>query len=218
MANLPDLTLSPWRGRLAPGTLAALQRMAKDLPVGGSTPDGEMEILYALLDNHQARNVLQLGTFLGWSALIIADLIGRRGGTLVTTDVEPTYLENCRQYAAAAGLKNIVTQQASSTNAVFAKSLAETLAFDAIYIDTTHHYAQTKAEIELYAGGVAGPKTIILFHDASEFAKTLDVERKGGVKAAILEWLAEHKDWDGTIYEPPAFPEAEFGLGAIWRR
>lgn len=217
MANLPDLTLAPWQSCLRPETLAALRAMSKEQPVAGSTPDGELSILVERLNARKARNVLQLGTFLGWSALIIADQIKPRGGTLVTVDPSEHYLGICRRYAAAAGLGNVLTLAGQSQDEKLAGDF-KSMGWDAIYIDTTHHYAQTRRELELYAGEVAGPLTTIFLHDASEYARQLDVEGRGGVKAAILEWLAEHKQWQGEICEPPKYPEAEFGLGVLWQR
>jgi hypothetical protein len=90
--------------------------------------------------------------------------------------------------------------------------------WDAIYIDTTHHYSQTCRELEIYCGRVATPGTLVLLHDASTHAQSLDVEGRGGVKAAIGEWLAAHPEWQGMICEPPVFPEAQFGLGVLAKK
>ncbi len=116
-----------------------------------------------------------------------------------------------------AGLGNILTMCHRSQDDELLTSVLS-MDWDAIYIDTIHHYTQTRLELEIYAGQVARDNTLIFLHDASEFARGLDLDGQGGVKRAILEWLAAHPDWDGEICEPPAYPQALLGLGVLWKR
>ena len=201
---------------LRPQTRAALARMAQEQDVRGSTPEGELNLIAGLLAAQGARQVLQLGTFVGWSTLVLADLVGPQG-RVVTVDPDWGFLMTTWHYAQMAALNNLTCQRGHSHDlAVIDLALAER--WDAIYIDTTHHYAQTVRELEIYCGRVAGPGTLVLLHDASTHAQSLDVEGKGGVKAAITEWLAAHPEWQGMICEPPVFPEAQFGLGVLARK
>jgi predicted O-methyltransferase YrrM len=201
---------------LRPQTRAALARMAQEQDVRGSTPEGELNLIAAWLGVQRATNVLQLGTYLGWSALVLADLVYTRGFVL-TVDPDPGYLHQAQRYAHLAELNNVhFLLGCSQDDHVVANVRGET--WDAIYIDTTHHHAQTVRELEIYCGQVAGPGTLVLLHDASTHAQSLDVEGKGGVKAAISAWLAAHPEWQGMICEPPVFPEAQFGLGVLARK
>jgi predicted O-methyltransferase YrrM len=206
---------------LRPQTRAALARMAQEQDVRGSTPEGELNLIVAFLGVQRATNVLQLGTYLGWSALVLADLVYTRGFVL-TVDPEPGYLQQARRYARLAELNNLhCIQGFSQDEAVIAKvsgGPSPGSGWDAIYIDTTHHYAQTCRELEIYCGRVATPGTLVLLHDASTHAQSLDVEGKGGVKQAIHDWLAAHPEWQGMICEPPVFPEAQFGLGVLAKK
>ena len=207
---------------LRPQTLAALARMAQEQDVRGSTPEGELNILVGLLAAQGATNVLQLGTYLGWSALVLADLVYPHG-YVVSVDPDPGYLQQAERYARLASLGNLHFIKGFSQDEDVANLANEYLSgdpptWDAIYIDTTHHYTQTCRELEIYCGQVADLGTLVLLHDASTHAQSLDVEGKGGVKAAITEWLAAHPAWQGMICEPPVFPAAEFGLGVLSRR
>lgn len=202
--------------RLRPQTRAALARMAQEQDVRGSTPDGELNIIVELLAAKGVSQVLQLGTYLGWSALVLADLVFPRG-LVFSVDPHAGYLQTARRYADLARLDNLHFIEGLSQADDVVAEVASTL-WDAIYIDTTHHYAQTVKELDIYCGQVADPGTLVLLHDASEHARSLDVEGRGGVKAAITEWLAAHPEWQGMICEPPVFPQAEFGLGVLSRR
>ena len=207
---------------LRPQTRAALARMAQEQDVRGSTPEGELNLLVGLLAAQGATKILQLGTYLGWSALVLADLVYPHG-YVVSVDPDPGYLQQAERYARLASLGNLHFIKGFSQDEDVANLANEYLSgdpptWDAIYIDTTHHYAQTVRELEIYCGQVAGPGTLVLLHDASTHAQSLDVESQGGVKAAITEWLAAHPEWQGMICEPPVFPAAEFGLGVLSRR
>lgn len=211
-----------YQGSLRPQTRAALARMAQEQDVRGSTPEGELNLIVGLLAAQGATNVLQLGTYLGWSALVLADLVHPRGFVL-TVDPHAGYLHQARRYAGLAGLNNLhFLEGLSQTEDVVAEvsggPSTPSAGWDAIYIDTTHHYAQTGRELEIYCGRVAGPGTLVLLHDASAHAQSLDVEGRGGVKQAITEWLAAHPEWQGMICEPPVFPEAQFGLGVLSKK
>lgn len=201
---------------LRPQTREALARMAQEQDVRGSTPEGELNLIVGLLAAQGATRILQLGTYLGWSALVLAELAGPRG-FLFTVDPESGYLHVARRYTREAELNNVHFILGSSQDEAVVTDVLGT-PWDAIYIDTTHHYAQTCRELEIYCGRVATPGTLVLLHDASTHAQSLDVEGKGGVKQAIHEWLAAHPEWQGMICEPPVFPEAQFGLGVLARR
>ncbi len=205
-----------YRMFLGGSTQLALDRLAAEQDVRGSTDAGALNLIAALVLASGAKNVLQLGTYLGWSALVLADLVGPKG-QVVTVDPDWGFLQIANHYSDLAGLHNLTYVVGFSHHDKVVAEVART-PWDAIYIDTTHHYAQTVAELEIYCGRVAGPGTLVLLHDASTHAQSLDVEGKGGVKAAITEWLAAHPDWQGMIYEPPAFPAALFGLGVLTRR
>jgi predicted O-methyltransferase YrrM len=206
-----------YQDALRPQTRAALARMAQEQDVRGSTPEGELNILVGLLAAQGATNVLQLGTYLGWSALVLADLVFPRG-LVVSVDPDDGYLQQAKHYARLAGLDNNISFLKGFSHDGHVVARAKLGPWDAIYIDTTHHYQQTVRELEIYCGRVADPGTLVLLHDASEHARSLDVEGKGGVKQAIHEWLAAHPEWQGMICEPPVFPEAQFGLGVLSRR
>jgi len=205
-----------YQDSLRPETVAALVRMEQEQDVRGSTPEGELNLIAGLLAAKSVRPILQLGTYLGWSALVLADLAWPRSFVL-TVDPDAGYLQQAERYARLAGLDNLRFLQGFSQDEHVVANVEAHL-WGAIYIDTTHHYAQTCRELEIYCGRVAGPGTLVLLHDASTHAQSLDVEGKGGVKAAITEWLATHPEWQGMICEPPVFPEAQFGLGVLARR
>ncbi len=62
-----------------------------------------------------------------------------------------------------------------------------------IFLDSSHEYASTLAELESWYPELAAGGLIVL-HDTSEFAESFDVTKKGGVARALREWRQLHPE------------------------
>jgi cephalosporin hydroxylase len=62
-----------------------------------------------------------------------------------------------------------------------------------VFVDSSHEYASTLAELELWYPALA-PGGFIVLHDASEFATSFDVTQKGGVRRALGDWRQTHPE------------------------
>lgn len=204
---------------LRPRALSTLTRMRADLgdQMTGTTPDEDLTVIAGVLVASQARRVLQLGTFFGYSTVVIADVIAapNHDWRVVSVDPDPRYNQMAKKYTDMAGLDCVEYWEGTSESQDTAQR-AGLETWDAIYIDTTHQYPQTRREIEIYTA-LAGPQAVILFHDASTHAQTLDLQQQGGVKRAFWEFLSTHPDWQGMIFERPAF-RGLFGVGVMTRK
>lgn len=206
-----------YKQHLARATLDALDALYRENGnANQTTPEDDLDVLAGLIIASKARRILQFGTFLGGSALVMADLArAHEGGCVVTVDPNPAMNESCRKYAALAGLENIETIDGSSTDP---KLLARLHGdeWDAIYLDTTHQYAQTAAEIALIAP-LCSAHTLFLFHDAGAYAaEALDLGHQGGVRRAIREYCLYYPRWQSFIFEKPAF--GQFGIGLMSKK
>ena len=204
---------------IAPATLAALQSMHAAGDTTGTTPDDDLDVLAGLLTAARAKRILQFGTFLGGSGLVLADIAAQHGGAdgqVVTVDANPDYNKRQMVLAQAAGLTaHISTRDGYSTDPDILRALGR-FQWDAIYLDTTHQFAQTYDEIRAIAP-LCGPQTLFLFHDASKHAAdTLDTGRQGGVRRAIAEYCLLNPRWQSFVFERPAF--GQFGIGLMQRK
>lgn len=198
--------------------LAALEALHRERPTTGTTPDDDLDVLAGLVVASRARRILQFGTFLGGSAIVLADLAAQNGegAQLVSIDPDPNMNACAREYVTRAGLGGMFeTADAHSLDPALLKRLAEA-EWDVIYLDTTHQYQQTREEIAAIAP-LCGPATLFLFHDASAFAaETLDTGRQGGVRRAIREYCLQHPRWQWFVFERPAF--GQYGIGMMQKR
>lgn len=213
------MTMPLHKRLIMPATLEALAALHSSVNTTGTTPDDDLDVLAALLLSAQAKRILQLGTFLGGSALVLADIARQNGGDaalVVTVDPNPAMNESCRKYAALAGLGGVIkTVDGLSTEPALLKQWAAQ-SWDAIYLDTTHQFGQTFEEIRALTQ-LCGPHTLLLFHDASTHAaNTLDTGKQGGVKGAMTEYCLLNPRWQMFIFEKPAF--GQFGIGVMQRK
>lgn len=203
---------------LTPPALAALDALHKEQPTIGTTPDEDLDVIAALVVSSRAKHILQFGTLLGYSAIVLADLAAQNGvgAELVTVDNDPQVNMACRHYAEVAGLGGMVkTIDGSSTDPQLIDHLSKS-EWDVIYLDTTHQYSQTVTEIDMITA-LCGPTTLFIFHDASQFAAdTLDTQHQGGVRRAMREWCLTNPRWQCFIFERPAF--GEYGIGVMQKK
>lgn len=212
-----------YRQLLKPETVAALDELAQHPRWGETTPADDLDVLASLIVSARARRILQFGTFLGGSALILADLARQADpehACVVTIDPDPAMNASCRAFAEKAGLSGIITTvDGYSTDPALLlrlRTYQRDWEWDAVYLDTTHQYGQTHDEIAFIAE-LCGPRTLFLFHDASTFAaETLDLAHQGGVKRAIREWCLMQPRWQHFIFEQPAF--GKYGIGAMQKK
>ena len=189
----------------------------------GVTDPSALGLLGSLLRIIQPERMLQLGTHIGFSAIYFADILVRnaRPGTLVTVEPDELAHEAARQWAVKAGVEPAIQfVDGRSVDEQVDSALRASGPFDLVYLDSSHSYAGTKDELALILrpGGWLGEHGILLLHDVTELLANLSPEFEGGVRRAVLEWLALHpSDYHHLLLEPPLWPNG-CGLGAISRR
>ncbi len=178
---------------LAPASKMAILEIILDDNFLGATDPQALGFLYALLANNDISSVLQLGTWMGFSTVVLADALKRsiairpRQITFDTVENDIPVHNKARQFIARAGLQDLVRCFDGSTldGQVMESLLPE---YDFIYVDSSHSYQETKREIELYYPRLR-TEGVIVFHDASKYAAIWDPTNQGGVRHALDEWV-----------------------------
>jgi predicted O-methyltransferase YrrM len=189
----------------------------------GSTDPAVLTMLGTLLHIIQPRRVLQLGTYIGFSSVFIADILARNSnpGTLVTVDPDTSAHELAASWLASAGLRDRVTMlNGYSTDSTVNTGLQPYLPFDLVYLDSSHAYQATLEELDriFESGKWLSEHGLLLLHDAAEYAACWDPSGAGGVGRALNEWIEDHTETHQLmILEPPLWPGV-CGLGLLARR
>jgi cephalosporin hydroxylase len=67
-----------------------------------------------------------------------------------------------------------------------------------VIVDSSHEYAATLAELDLWYP-VLAPGGVIFLHDTSRFAEDFDVTKAGGVRRAFVEWRTAHPEVEALL-------------------
>lgn len=200
-----SLPLMAFRVRVDDDVAELLDEIARTPEWAGASNANVLSLLYTLILTCELRNVLQLGTYVGFSALVLGDAARKIGGRLTTLDPDERVMTTARDYIRRAGLEPFVTTiLKGSTDPEAVQLVSDKAPFDLIYIDSLHDYEFTKEELPLY-WPLLRPSGFLCMDDASEFAATFDTRRKGGVHRAIKEWLPGALDCEWIMMREPVW-------------
>ncbi len=189
----------------------------------GVSDPSALLMLATLLQATRPPRVLQLGTHIGFSAIVIADILAHNAppGTLITVDPEESAHELARSWVAEAGLAERMTLlDGASTEPRVTAALDRAGPFDLIYLDSSHAYQATLEELDriLAPDGWLAESGLLVLHDAGLGAAQWDPTAQGGVRRALEEWMARHAArCQMLVLEPPLWPNI-CGLGLVARR
>ena len=151
--------------------------------------------LASFLSANNISRVVQLGSYAGYSALLLGWTLRRMGKkkALVAIDIDEPSLSFTRGWMTRAGLdEQILVHRSDSSDPALGPLAREYLggAPQLVFIDSSHQYAHTVRELDLWYELLA-PAGLIAMHDTSEYAATFDSTAEGGVRRALNEWRAK---------------------------
>jgi predicted O-methyltransferase YrrM len=198
-----------------------LDEIMDDSSFLGATDPPALSMLALLIRLTHPMRVLQLGTHVGFSAIVIADLIAAHGGRLTTVDPVPMAHELASGWVEKAGLTASVRfVDGASTDEAAHAEIGRQSPYDLVYLDSSHAYASTLEELELIFERQRwlDAHGLLVLHDAAAEAARFDPSAEGGVPRALSEWISTRGDaYQMLILEPPLWP-APCGIGFLARR
>jgi predicted O-methyltransferase YrrM len=151
--------------------------------------------LTSFVSANNVSRIVQLGSYAGYSALLLGWALRRMGKKhgLVAVDIDAPSLEFTQGWVQRAGVADQVkVLRADSSDPGIVGPIEDYLggAPQLVFIDSSHQYAHTVRELDLWYPHLA-PAGIIAMHDASEYAATFDSTALGGVRRALEVWRAK---------------------------
>jgi predicted O-methyltransferase YrrM len=157
-----------------------------------------LSFLHGVVLGNGVSRIVQLGTHAGYSTLLLGFMLRRmraeRG--FFTLDIDPAMCAIAQTWTDRAGLHEYVSvAQGDSLDAHSERSARAYLggAPELIILDSSHEYAATLRELDLWYPALA-PGGLLVLHDVSRFAQSFDVTGAGGVRRAFDEWRAAHRE------------------------
>ena len=150
--------------------------------------------LVSLASANDVGRIVQLGTYAGYSTLLLGWALKRMGKrhALLAVDLEPELCEYVRHWVTRAGLDDVVWVECcdSATSALAGR--AESYLGgppQVVFIDSSHQYRHTLQELDLWYAALEVSGMVVM-HDTSEYAASFDSTGAGGVRRAFEEWRA----------------------------
>jgi predicted O-methyltransferase YrrM len=178
-----------------------------------------MSLLHGLVMGSGIRRIVQLGTHAGYSTLLLGFFMRQMNAVrgLVTFEIGERLCDYTRGWIERAGLGPFVRVELSSSLEPSSPGVAGKYlngAPELVFVDSSHEYASTLAELELWYSALA-PGGFIVLHDASEFATSFDVTQKGGVRRALRDWRQTHPE--AEVFSINGHVRAQESAGMIYQ-
>jgi predicted O-methyltransferase YrrM len=168
--------------------------------IGLNTTPGDAMLLRILVQASGAKRGIEVGSATGYGALQMGVGFERNGGRLITIDIDPEMVRQCRANLKKAGLEKTVTVVEGDALKVLPALEGE---FDFVFIDAVKRdYLKYLRAIEpkLKPGAVVVADNVIQF--AREMQDYLDhVERGGAYETVIVRASMEKNDGMAISYK-----------------
>ena len=168
---------------------ARLRRLLEEMDAQGprywSVPRKDGEFLHFLVKATQARNVLEVGTSHGYSAIWMGLALEETGGRLTTIEIDPTRHDLARKHVSEAGLSQRVTLIKGDAHTEVPKLDG---LFDFVFLDADKD-GQADYFHALYPRKL-GPGGVLAVHNAI---------RQVGSMRDYLDLVRKHLDFDTVI-------------------
>jgi predicted O-methyltransferase YrrM len=182
----------------------------------GATDPFSLELLGAVLRAIRPKRVLELGTYIGFSSLLISDVLAHNepDGELITVEPDQSAQEVARDLCSH--LSNVQFVHGYSTDSEVISAVRDVGPFEIVYLDSSHMYSETLRELNLiFDTPLLVEGGMLILHDAAKEAAQFDPSGKGGVRRALDEWNI-NRSYHVVVFEKPLVDSIQ-GLGLVTR-
>lgn len=181
-----------------------LAQMQEDTLSPGASDVGVRNMLFTLIVCTRPHRVLEIGGHIGMATLVLARGCQLSGsGHVITVEPDDRFFAALSSNIEAAGLSDRITAlKGFSYEADIIARIREEGEYQLVYIDAAHNYHAVLAELDLVSS-VLSKNGFLVLHDTSVQATEYDAEKMGGVRRAVKEFCANHKDFRPIFFEFP---------------
>ncbi len=203
-------------------TRDTLRQITEDVGFPGATDPSALSFLATYIRMRQPASVLELGTHIGLSTVVLADVLSgnARPARLITVDPAQDTMAKAQAFVRRAGLEaSVEFISGRSIDGGVVARLEKVGPFELIYVDSSHSYRETLEELQTLWNSpqLTSSATCMCFHDAGRDAAAYDPRGEGGVRRALDEWMsAAPSRYQLMVFEPPLWPNPT-GLGIMRR-
>lgn len=181
-----------------------LEEMDRDPDAPGFSDVGTRNLLYCFCVSMRPRRVLEIGSHIGFSSLVIASALRlNKFGRLLTVEPNDIYRRSALNYLKKVSLDDLVdTVPHFSQEAACHKRLREEVPFEIIFLDAAHDYESAMRDIQL-CSELVSENGIIMLHDTGIRSPEMDPSSRGGVRAALNQFGLSNPGFKTMYFEYP---------------
>lgn len=187
-------------GLLKPGVFAEMQAHPL-LP--GESAWGTRNLLHAIILGTRPKIVVEVGSHIGSASVVIGSALKANGfGKSFHLEPQDHYFEILEKFIELAELRGIcVPLRIFSTDPSLESHLGDTA--DIIFLDANHSYSHALDDLRVCDRLLAKQGIVLIDDVGSPHAANICAEKRGGVRQALLDFLAERPDFSAVFLEPP---------------
>ncbi len=178
-------------------------RMSSDAEAAGLSSVGTRNLLHAFCLSMKPKVVLEVGAHIGNGAVAMGLALKKNNfGALYSLEPQDHYFKKLSDYVMKSELKDFVFPLQMLSNDPNLSGTIGELA-DIIYLDANHSYSHVYKDLEI-CDGLLAPNGLVLLDDVGvPHSADIDLEKRGGVRQALIDYAKTHPDWRFTFLEHP---------------
>lgn len=150
-----------------------------------SSPLEALKLFYEMTQKNKVKNIIEIGTFMGLSALFFAAACKKQGGLVFTINVSKEETEVAKNLLKGAGLDNVVFLVIDSLNVLPVLTKRIKNDYNLVYIDGWHSYNYCMNEYRITEEYINRENGIIIVDDYTYVH--LEARDDGGVPRVVEE-------------------------------
>lgn len=188
------------QGILAPGVFSAMQAHPL-LP--GESAWGTRNLLHALVLGTRPKTVLEIGSHIGSASVVIGSALKANGfGRSYHLEPQHHYYEVLSGFLKQAEVDQFAQPlMLFSTDPNLERIVGNDV--DLVFLDANHGYSAALEDIRICDRLLSKQGLVLLDDVGSPHSGNICDEGKGGVRQALLDFLAERPDYSAIFLEPP---------------
>ncbi|MFM6831711.1 MAG: O-methyltransferase [Novosphingobium sp.] len=187
-------------GLLKPGLL---QKMQDHPLLSGESAWGTRNLLHALILGTRPQTVLEVGCHIGSASVVIGSALKANSfGRSFHLEPQEHYFVVLREFLIEAGLEGIsVPLQMFSTDPGLPDLIGNSA--DLIFLDANHSYSHAMEDIRICDRLLSENGLVLLDDVSTPHSGDICSEGRGGVRQALLDFVAEKPEYSAVFLEPP---------------
>ena len=171
--------------------------------IAGDSSWGTRNLLHALILSTRPKVVVEVGAQIGAASLVIgAALRANRFGKSYHLEPDDQYYRVLRGFIERAGLDDFAYALQMDSSDPVLPALIDREA-DLIFLDANHGYSNAYQDLRLCESLLSSNGLILVDDVASDHSEKMCEESRGGVRQAVMSFVAARPEYSVIFLEPP---------------